>query len=96
MRKPAPLSSPSTPDLIPSPRSRFGRGVIWTLICTLVLNPVLPALGQVVVARYFAHRFAPITQAITATVTPSMPGLTVSCSNEAASAKPKKGCNNWS
>lgn len=50
MRKPAPLSSPSTPDLIPSPRSRFGRGVIWTLICTLVLNPVLPALGQVVAA----------------------------------------------
>ena len=47
MNSAAPLA---VSDLIPSPRSRSGRGVIWTLIGTLVLNPVLPALGQVVAA----------------------------------------------
>ncbi len=42
---------------------------------------------------YFENFLAPTTQKITATVTPSMPRLTCSCSNVAASARPKNGCS---
>lgn len=46
---------------------------------------------------YFANRRAPATHPITATVTSSMAGVTVSPSSPAASASPKNGCNscNW-
>jgi hypothetical protein len=41
-----------------------------------------------------ANLFAPATHPTTATVTISMSGLTGSCSNVAASARPKNGCSN--
>ncbi len=44
-----------------------------------------------------AKRRAPATQATTTAVTPSIEAGTASCSSQAASRKPKKGCSscNW-
>ena len=57
----------------------------------------VPTVGTLRAApwgAYFENLLAPATQRMTAMVTPSIPMLTCSCSSVAASAKPKKGCNN--